>query len=101
MWRRTMGKSEFASDVTWERVLSIWWAFLWRAVIYSTLIGFVLGFVGGIVVAVLGRPDLGGPVGAVLGSIGAVPVSLIVISIVLKKRYGSFSVRLLPHNSAG
>jgi hypothetical protein len=33
-----MGRSEFASDVTWERVLSIWWAFLWRAVIYSTLL---------------------------------------------------------------
>jgi hypothetical protein len=95
-----MAKSEFASDVTWERVRSIWWAFLWRAAIYSALLGFVLGFVGGVVVAVLGRRDLGPPVGAVLGSIGSLPISFVVMSIVLKKRYGSFSVRLLSHNSA-
>jgi len=95
-----MAKSEFASDVTWERVRSIWWAFFWRAAIYSTLLGFVLGFVGGVVIALLGRADLGASVGGALGSIGAIPVSLVVMSMVLKKRYGSFSVRLLPHNTA-
>jgi hypothetical protein len=48
----------------------------------------------------LGRADLGVSVGGVLGSIGSIPVSFVVMSMVLKKRYGSFSVRLLPHNTA-
>jgi uncharacterized membrane protein len=95
-----MAKSEFASDVTRGRLLTIWWAYLWRTVIYSMLLGFILGFSGGVIVGVVGRPDLGGSIGALLGSLGSIPVSLVVMSIVLKKRYTSFSIRLVPHSSA-
>lgn len=95
-----MANSEFASDVTWERVLPIWWAFLWRTVIYSMVLGFVLGFIGGGIVGFLGRPDLAASVGALLGWLGSIPISLVVMSIMLKKRYGSFSIRLLPDGNA-
>jgi ABC-type xylose transport system permease subunit len=96
-----MVKSEFASDVTWERVLSIWWAFVWRTVIYGMLLGLVLGFIGGFIVAAIGRPDLAATVGAFLGWLGSVPVSIVVMSIALKKRYAAFSIRLSPHGAAG
>lgn len=96
-----MADSEFASDVTLERVLSVWWAFLWRTALYGMILGVALGFIGGFVVGAAGRPDLGAPVRALLGWLGSIPVSFVVMSIVLKKRYGSFSIRLLPQSSAG
>lgn len=96
-----MADSEFASDVTLERVLSVWWAFVWRATVYSMLLGLVLGFMGGAVVGAAGRPDLGASVGALLGWLGSIPVSFVVLRIVLKKRYGSFSIRLMPNSGAG
>ena len=71
-----MMNSDSAIDITWERVLTVWWAFFWRFAIYAMVLGFVLGFVGGAIVGLLGRPDLGAPVGAVLGWLGSVPISL-------------------------
>lgn len=93
--------SKFAADFPGNRVLSIWWALLWRGVVYGIPAGFVLGALVGAVVAALGRPDLVDLVGAMLGTIIYVPISLIITSMVLKKRYGEFSIRLLPHDSAG
>ena len=92
--------SKYDRDFTGKQVLSIWWALLWRGVVYGIPVGFVLGALVGVVVAALGRPDLIELVGAMLGTIIYVPVSFIITTIVLKKRYGSFSIRLLPRESA-
>ena len=97
----TMANSEFESEVTWERVLPVWWAFMWRGSLYGMLLGFFLGFCGGLIVGFAGRPDLGAPVGALLGWLGTIPVTLVVMSIVLKKRFGTFSIKLVPHGGAG
>lgn len=92
--------SKYGRDFTGKHVLSIWWALLWRGVVYGIPVGFVLGALVGVVVAALERPDLVDLVGAMLGTVIYVPVSFIITTIVLKKRYGSFSIRLLPHESA-
>jgi uncharacterized membrane protein YjjP (DUF1212 family) len=95
-----MEKSNFADEFTGKHVMSIWWALLWRGVVYGIPIGFILGAIVGVVVAALGRPDLVDFVGAMLGTIIYVPVSFLITMIVLKKRYGSFSIRLMSHDSA-
>jgi len=95
-----MTKSKFAPDSTSKHVLSIWWALLWRGVAYGIPAGFVLGAIIGIVIATLERPDLLNVVGAMLGTIIYVPISLMVTTVVLKKRYRSFSISLSPHESA-
>ena len=95
-----MEKSNVADEFTGKHVMSIWWALLWRGVVYGIPIGFILGAIVGVVVAALGRPDLVDFVGAMLGTIIYVPVSFLITMIVLKKRYGSFSIRLMPHDSA-
>ena len=92
---------KFAADFTGKRFLSIWRALLWRGVVYGIPVGFVLGAIVGVVIAALEQPGLIHLVGAMLGTIIYVPISLIITSIVLKKRYGSFSIKLLPHDSAG
>ena len=92
--------SKYGRALNGKHVLSIWWALLWRGVVYGIPAGFVLGALVGVVVAALERPDLIDLVGAMLGTIIYVPVSLIITTIVLKKRYGSFSIRLLRNGSA-
>ena len=87
-----MIKSKFAPDFTRKRILAIWWALLWRGVVYGMPVGFVLGAITGVVVAALGRPDLVDLVAAIIGTIIYVPVSLIITTVVLKKRYGSFFI---------
>lgn len=94
-----MAKSKCAPDFTGKRFLSIWWALLWRGLVYGIPVGFVLGAVVGAVVAALGRPDLVDLVASMIGTIVYIPISLIITTIALKKRYGSFSIRLVPHES--
>ena len=94
-----MAKSEFAADFTWDRIVRIWWALLWRATVYSAIVGGVLGAIGGFIVGVAGRPELGASVGAVLGWLGSIPVSLLVLGIALRKRYGQFSIKVIPHGA--
>ena len=95
-----MSKSKFAPEFAGKRFLSIWRELLWRGVVYGIPAGFVLGAIIGIVIATLERPDLLEVVGAMLGTIVYVPISLIVTTVVLKKRYRSFSISLSPHESA-
>ncbi len=90
---------EAGDGVTWSQTLSIWWAVVWRATVLSTVAGFVLGFIGGFIVGVAGRPDLGAAVGGVLGWLGSVPVSILVLKHVLDKRYRTFTIELVPITS--
>lgn len=94
-----MAKSEFAPDFTWGRILRVWWAWAWRVIIFSAVLGFILGAIGGAIVGAAGRPDLGAPVGTVLGWVGSIPVSLYVLGIVLRKRYKHFSLKVVPHGA--
>jgi len=82
-------------EITLERVLSIWWSFAWRCAVFAALTGAVLGFMGGFVVGLAGHPELGGAVGALLGWLAGIPVSIAVLGVVLRKRYSGFSIKLI------
>lgn len=77
-------------DVTWLRALEIWWAWLWRAFLWSILAGFVVGFVAGFVGAVEAAPFLGGAVG--------LPIGIWVLKGVLGKTFSDFRIALLSIN---
>lgn len=58
---------------------------------------FYLGSHCGIVVGILGKPELGPRLGGALGYLVQIPVSMVVLRMVLRKRYKRFSIRLVPH----
>jgi len=87
--------SKYASEVTWERLRPTWRAFSWRTIIYTVALGVVLGFIGGVISGVVGRPDLATYIAAILSWLGSIPVSILVMSTVLKKQYESFAIRFV------
>jgi len=95
-----MSQSKFAPESAGKRFLSIWGELLWRGVVYGIPVGLLVGTFVGIAVEAIGRPHLVGPVGAMLGTVICVPVSLTIRNVVLKKLYPSSNNRLLPQDLA-
>ncbi len=87
-------------EVTWGNTLRVWWSYFWRFSLFSLILGAVLGFIGGVVVGVMGNPELGGTVGAILGWLGTFPVSIWVCKEILNKQYKTFSVALINERNA-
>ena len=83
------------TPISLEKVLSIWWSMVWRIFLVSMLVGFVLGFIGGFVVGAAGRPELGGAVGALLGWLGSIPVSIWALKAALEKSHGGYKLALV------
>jgi hypothetical protein len=46
-------------------------------------------------VGAAGRPDIGGALGALLGWLGGIVVSFVVLRLVLRKTFTEFSIRLV------
>jgi hypothetical protein len=84
-------------DLTWGRVIPIWWAMVWRAFIVGTLMGAVAGAVAGALYVLIGGPPTHSVVvGAIAGYVLSVPVSMWALRVGLRKRYRGFHVELLP-----
>jgi hypothetical protein len=71
--------------MTLEQVLPIWWSLVWRCVVFSMVVGAVLGFCGGFILGMNGHPELAAPVGALLGWLGSIPVSIWSLKAALEK----------------
>ncbi len=82
-------------QITFERTLSIWWSLVWRATLVSALVGFILGAIGGLVVALLGYPHQGAVVGGILGSLGSIPASMWALYAALNKSHRGYAVVLV------
>ena len=82
-------------ELTLEHTLTIWWSFIWRMVLASMVLGFVLGFIGGVIVGAMGHPQLGTPVGALLGWLGSIPVSIWALRAALAGKYGGHRLALV------
>jgi hypothetical protein len=59
------------------------------------LVGFVLGFIGGFIVFAAGKPDLARAIGAILGWLGSIPVSIWALKTALSKKHDGFSLVLV------
>jgi ABC-type Fe3+-siderophore transport system permease subunit len=84
-------------EVTWRRVMGVWWLVAWRSVVGAVLIGAAIGFVIGSVGALAGIPEqsltiLGTAAGAIVGLVWAI----VVVRMALRKQYSDFRLALVP-----
>jgi hypothetical protein len=91
-------------EVTWARVIDVWWALLWRgliALLAAAVAGGVAGFVVGFILGMLGTsiPAIRivcGALGAVLGLL----ISLFPVKLILGRDFGDFRLALVPREAS-
>jgi len=91
-------------EITWERVVRIWWSYVWRnllAVIAAMVMGGILGAFLGFVMGRMGVPRqvilfVTAPIGFVIGLL----VSVVPMKLILGKDFGEFRLVLLSNDSA-
>ena len=79
-----------------RRLLVIWWAFVWRAMLAGAIAGFVVGVIAGAVLAILGQAQLIQPVCTGLGWIVGVAGSFWAMGACLGKTYRDFKIQIIP-----
>jgi hypothetical protein len=83
-------------ELTWQRLLSIWWAAAWRSCIGFLLIMGIAALVG------LAWRSTGWPegnarlVGQIVGAIGSLVIGFVVLRMMLLNRYRDFRIALIP-----
>jgi ABC-type uncharacterized transport system permease subunit len=90
-------------ELTWSRILRIWWGLLWRYLLYALLLGLVIGFIVAIVVRVA-RFDMAinSPLNLIMVTLTALTASLWASKKVFqKKRFGDFRIALLTDIEGG
>jgi uncharacterized protein with PQ loop repeat len=87
-------KSEFV-EVTWMRTLKICWSLFWMEMVFVLIASVISGVIIG-VLSVSGV-DKKGPtmISNVVTGILDIPVSLIILRYVLKKKYSDFRIALI------
>lgn len=80
-------------DLTDREYRRFWWSFAWRSCLLGFLIGAVLGGVAGLLMSLVGRPDLGGFAGGAVGLGANFVATFIVLRRAIRKSYGG--VRLV------
>lgn len=88
-------------EVTWSRVVKIWWAFAWRnivAIAAGVIGGAILGMILGFIFLKLGVPaETTKTIVMILGVVLGLVISIIPIKMVLKKDFGEFKIVLKSH----
>jgi hypothetical protein len=84
-------------DPTFKRAARIWWAWIWRSVVF----GGAAGLFGSLVLNLSGILEhiserAAQFLGAAIGVALAVPVGIWVFQMVLEKDFGEFRIRLMP-----
>jgi hypothetical protein len=84
-------------EVTWGRVVSVWWLLAWRGLLGSLLIGTAVGFVIGLAgfaagISLEAVNVLSTAAGAAVGLLWA----MVVARMALKKQYREFRLALIP-----
>lgn len=84
-------------EVTFGRLLSIWWAWTWRSVLVAMLLGGAIGFIAGLILALLGQPPQTGPIMAFNFLIGLL-VGIWMLARVLKMSFPDFRIALIQEH---
>ncbi len=84
-------------EPTFGRATMVWWAFMWRALVFGVGAGFVVGFVEGVIGVLLKIATANvRMVAQASGLLVAIPISIYAVQLVLRKRFGEFTIRLQP-----
>lgn len=84
-------------EPTFKRAARIWWAWVWRSIVF----GGAAGMFGSVVLSLSGilnrvTEKTGQYLGVALGIALAVPVGVWVFQMILEKDFGEFQIRLAP-----
>jgi hypothetical protein len=90
-------------EVGWGKAIKVWWSWIWRATLWSVLLGFLLGaIVGGVAGALIAdsaeeAQRVGTAWGTIAGWLGALPAGVIAFRSVLRKQleYCDFKIALI------
>jgi hypothetical protein len=84
-------------EVTFRRAFLIWWAIVWRSLLWGVPAGAAVGFLEGFVGTLAGiSPFAIRYVALISGLIVAIPIGIYVVRRALRQRYREFSIRLVP-----
>ena len=86
-------------DVTWKRVLSVWWLSMWRGLVGGVILGGLFGGIVGVAAVAAGKPDSAAYWGEIFGIVVGVVWGFFVIKMALRKKYSEFRIVLVPHFS--
>jgi hypothetical protein len=95
----TNGRESMELEITWNRVVRVWWSYLWRnllAIVASLAVGGVFGALMGFALGFAGiSPDsiqkLAMPVGMLIG----LAISVVPVKMILGKDFGEFKLVLV------
>lgn len=91
-------------DVTWKRVVKVWWSYLWRniiAIIVAAILGAVAGFVFGFILGAAGvAPETIKLVTAPIGGVIGLLISVVPMKLILGKDFGEFRLVLVSNDSS-
>ncbi|WP_028318079.1 hypothetical protein [Desulfobulbus elongatus] len=86
-------------EITWGRIIRVWWAYLWRnliAVILAAITGWIIGFILGFIMGAMGiAPTTSQIVTAPLGALFGLAFSVIPMKMILGKDFGQFRLVLV------
>jgi hypothetical protein len=88
-------------EVTWKRVVRVWWAYLWRKLLAMVVAMIVGGLVGGIIGFALGLAGMptddikmfATPIGMIIG----LAISIVPVKMILGKSFGDFRLVLVAN----
>lgn len=85
------------SEVTWGRVLRIWWLLVWRGYVGGFMIAVVINFIVTFGARVLGADAAtADPLGFWMGVLASLPWGLVVVRMALRKQYQTFRLSFTP-----
>ena len=83
-------------EVTWKRALTVWWSLAWRSIVFGAAAGAIAGAFIGMIAGLMGQAEKAQQWGSYVGQIVSIPVSMIVVKIILQKKWKEFSIALIP-----
>jgi hypothetical protein len=84
-------------EPTIGRAAAIWWALLWRGILFGAGGGFVAGLIEGSLMGILGfSSGVIRNVALISGLVIGIPVGIYVVQVALRKKYRDFRIRLIP-----
>jgi len=79
-------------ELTWQRILSVWWLITWRTAVGGFLLGAVAGFCAGLGATLLGHSGDARLAGAWAGRLMSIPWIFVVLKMAFQKRYRGFRI---------
>ena len=90
-------------EITWNRIVKIWWAYLWRnliAIIASMIAGGILGAIVGFVLGLIGMSmSVIQICSGIVGGCAGLAFSVIPFKYILGKDFGEFRLVLVESSS--